>query len=838
MEKVYALVRILNAAANFDREYTYFVHPSQRGRIRRGSVCAVPYGNSNKLRSAVVTGFADSCDYPQIKPINEVLDYPVTLDDELLGLCSFMSERCFCTYGAAARTILPAGQTMETGNYYEAQPYDKSTLTLNEKGRFVCDYLAAHGRTKESVLAEEFAEDVSILLNSLVKLGAATVISVAREKVNEKKASLYRLAPTEEAELAAENPETLKSEKQKRIVGFLRDGGVISLAESREMFGAGQAIFTSLVKNKIIEKFELREERNYIPDKSDIEYYESPLSPLQQNALSAISSLMDCGEAKAALLYGVTGSGKTRVIIEACRKAVDRGQSAIVLVPEIGLTAQAVSVFESTFGDKLAVVHSMLSVGEKLDTVRRIRDGDAKVIIGTRSAVFVPAKNLGLLVIDEEQEHTYKSENTPKYHARDIARYRCAYNKCLMLLSSATPSVESFHKAATGVYSLIRLDDRYGNAALPECFTVDIRGDKRTENGKIISERLKEELKNTVKSGGQAILFVNRRGYNTQLSCLQCGEVYICPNCSVSLTYHAYGGDAYAGNNGYAGYAGYTGGKKNKLVCHYCGYIMNKPEKCGKCGSSRLGYYGYGTQKLQEELEEDFPGMECVRMDADTTGEKHSHEEIISAFREGRYDVLFGTQMVAKGLDFPKVGLVGVVSADSSLYMNDFRAGERTFSLFTQLAGRSGRGENKGKALFQTANPENEVLKLSLTQDYDKFYESEIALRKAVLFPPFCDIAVFTFSAETETDAGSAAEAMSGLIGKIYTEKYSDLPMIKLGPYREGIFRLRNKFRQRVIIKYKDKAASRKFLSECFLAISGKIPKTVKAEVDVNPPII
>jgi primosomal protein N' (replication factor Y) len=769
----------------------------------------------------VVTGFSDGCDYPQIKPIAEILDYPVTPDDELLGLCSFMTERFFCTYGAAVRTILPAGQEMETGTCYEALSYDKATL--NEKGGFVCDYLAARGRTKESELINEFGEDVKILLNSLVRLGAVAAISEARGKVNEKKTVFYRIAATEEAASAVETPESLRSEKQRKIVSFLKDGGIISVSEAQEMFGAGSSVFSTLAKSGIIEKFEKREERDYNAGETDIEYYESPLSPPQEEAFSVINGLMESGEAKAALLYGVTGSGKTRVIVEACRKSVNSGKSAIVLVPEIGLTAQAVSVFRSSFGDKLAVIHSMLSAGERLDACRRMREGKVSVVIGTRSAVFAPLKNLGLIVIDEEQEHTYKSENTPKYHARDIARYRCAYNKCLMLLSSATPSVESFYKAETGAYTLIRLDGRYGGATLPECRSVDIRGDKRTENGKIISSQLKSEIEKTVESGGQAILFVNRRGYNTHLSCLQCGHVYTCPNCSVSLTYHAYGGD---------------NGKLNKLVCHYCGYVMNKPDVCEACGSKRLGYSGYGTQKLQEELEEDFAGVECVRMDADTTSEKHSHEEIISSFREGKYDILFGTQMVAKGLDFPQVGLVGVISADASLYMNDFRAGERTFSLFTQLAGRSGRADRKGVALFQTANPDNEILNLSLTQDYDKFYKSEIALRKAVLFSPFCDIAVFTFSAETETDANSAAEAMSGLIGKIYTEKYPDLPMVKLGPYREGIFKLRNKYRQRVIIKYKDKAASRKFLAECFEAINGKVPKIVRADIDVNPPII
>ncbi len=823
MEKLYAFVRILNAAMAYDREYSYFVLPALREKIAIGSVCAVPYGNSNKPRAGVVTGFADECDYPQIKPISEVLDYPITLNRELIGLCAFMAERFFCTFGAAARAILPAGQEMETETFYEKLPYD--TSLLNEKGSFICDYLSAHGRVSEHKLREEFGGDITILLNSLTALGAVKPTTEINKKINEKKTFFYRLSSSDEGETAAENISSLKSEKQRKIVGFLKDGGALTPKEALGMFGAGAAVLSSLVKRGVLEKFEKRQERSYIQDMSKEPPGENGFSPLssdQARAFGEIEKLMESGQPKAALLFGVTGSGKTRVIIEACKKAVESGKSAIVLVPEIGLTAQAVTAFWGEFGEKLVVIHSMLSVGERLDACRRAKKGNA-VVIGTRSAVFAPVEDLGLIVIDEEQEHTYKSENTPKYHARDVARYRCAFNKCLMLLASATPAVESFYKAKSGLYSLIRLDSRYGDAILPECLVVDVRDDERVKEQKIISSKLKEVLKDTVQKGLQAILFINRRGYNTHLSCMKCGHVYTCPNCSVSLTYHAFGED---------------GGKKNKLVCHYCGYIKNKPALCEVCQSPNLGFGGYGTQRLESELEEEFPEIEAVRMDSDTTDVKHSHEEILSSFGEGRYNVLFGTQMVSKGLDFPKVALVGIVSADASLYMNDFRAGERAFSLFTQLAGRSGRGQSKGLALFQTSNPGNEILRLSVTQDYERFYESEISLRKAVLFPPFCDIAVFMFSGETESETNSAAEAMSGLIGRVHTEKYSSLPMVKLGPYREGIFKLKNKYRQNVIIKYRDKSSSRQFLSECLGLINTKIPKTVRVEIDINPPII
>ena len=822
MEKVYAYVRILNASRRFDREYTYYIPPELRERACPGIMCTVPYGNANKLRTGVVTGVSDECEYPQVKPVAELFEYPVPLNAETLELCRFMCERFFCTFGAAVRTVLPAGQEIETCVCFETREYDKSGL--NDKGAFIYDYLSEHGRTPENALKEEFGEEVSLLLRSLTKLGALAATIETRRKVNEKKLRLFRLAQNDDAAFAAENPESLKSEKQRQIVGFLKDGGVIGASEAQELFGAGRSVLTALCRSGILEQFERQDERTYYisEPRTRADISSLPLTPEQQTAFGEIERLMESGEPKAALLFGVTGSGKTRVIIEACKKAVSRGGSAIVLVPEIGLTAQAVEIYRRTFGERLAVLHSMLSVGERLDTCRRIQSGKIDVVIGTRSAVFAPLKNVGLIAIDEEQEHTYKSENAPKYHARDIARFRCAHHKCLMLLASATPSVESYYKAVRGVYSLIKLTSRVGDTSLPECRVIDVRRDKRAENGKMISSELADAINSNAARGLQSILFVNRRGYNSHLSCMHCGHVLMCPNCSVSLTYHAYG----------------EPNKRNKLICHYCGYVMNKPEKCPVCDSPHIGYSGSGTQKLQEELETDFPSLTCVRMDADTTSEKHSHDEIIRAFAQGEYDILFGTQMIAKGLDFPKVGLVGVVSADSSLYMNDFRAGERTFSLFTQLAGRSGRSENRGTALFQTYNPENEVLKLSLTQDYEKMFASEARLRRAVVFPPFCDIAVFTFSAETESDANSASEAMSGVIAKLHTEHYSAIPMIKLGPYREGVFRLRNKYRQRIIIKYQDKAISRRFLAHAYAEIDRLIPKSVRADLDVNPPII
>ena len=813
MIKVYAHVYVLDAAYGIDKRYAYFVLPEQRDIVDVGSLCVVPFGNSNRRRTAVVVDFSETSDYPQVKPIEEVLDYPVRLTDELLSLCSFMKERFFCTFGSAVKTILPPGIGIRSQRFWSSVPYDRERL--NDKASFIYDKLQCSGKLSETELMCEYGDEVVTLLRAMRGTGAVRMTTEVKKKVNEKLVTMYRLKKNEDGTYPLSD--SFRSEKQRCIVDFLAGGGSLSVADGEELYGAGRSVFATLEKNNVIERYVLRVDRNPLAPLCDEKYKNYTLSEEQNDAFKKLAELMDSGEPKAALLYGVTGSGKTKVIIEACRKCIADGKTAIVLLPEIGLTAQALGIYKTVFGDDLTVVHSMLSNGERIDGYRAATDGKAKIVIGTRSAVFAPLDNIGLIAIDEEQEHTYRSDMSPKYHARDIARFRCAYHKAVMLLCSATPSVESYFKAEKGIYTLLELKNRYGGLSLPKVELVDMRGDKRIGDGKYIGSRLADELEKTLKSGRQAILFVNRRGYSSHLSCQSCGYVFTCPNCSVSMTYHAYG----------------EFGRSNKLICHYCGYMTAKPVACPSCGGNHIGYFGCGTQKLGEELEELFPSASTVRMDADTTGEKNSHDEIIGAFGKGEYDILYGTQMVAKGLDFPKVSLVGVVNADTSLFMNDFRAGERTFSLFTQLVGRSGRSA-EGRALIQTNVPENEILRLAAKQDYEKFYKSEIEIRRAVVFPPFCDMAVFSFLGDTEEDADRAASSLNGLLRNFYAEHFASVPIVVLGPYREGIFKLKNKYRQRIIIKYRDSSAARRFLSATYIELIKAAPHTVRVELDVN----
>ena len=425
--------------------------------------------------------------------------------------------------------------------------------------------------------------------------------------------------------------------------------------------------------------------------------------------------------------------------------------------------------------------------------------------------------------MDEEQEHTYKSEMTPRYHARDIARFRCGRDGALMLLASATPSVESYYKAQRGVYTLVEMDRRATDVELPEVSIVDVREDERVQNRRLIGERLSAELAANTENGEQSILFVNRRGYNSFLSCQDCGSVVTCPNCSVSLTHHLYSGEY----------------KKNeKLICHYCGYTVRVPQTCEQCGGTHIGFFGFGTQKLQEELERDFSALKPLRMDTDTTGQKFSHDEILKSFASGENDVLYGTQMVAKGLDFPRVSLVGVVNADSMLYMDDFRAGERTFSLLTQLVGRAGRAGKRGRAVIQTFNPDNEILRKAALQDYVTFYESEIALRRAVLLPPFCDIAVLALSGPDEFALLEFANLLGEESRKLESAAPPDARVIRLGPFRQAVYKLNGKYRQRIVYKYKDNKASRAFLSELLVRSLKLAPQPISVEIDVNPAVI
>ncbi len=537
------------------------------------------------------------------------------------------------------------------------------------------------------------------------------------------------------------------------------------------------------------------------------------LSRAQTAAYEKILSL-PADKPRAALLHGVTGSGKTKVMLKLLDGVLQNGRTAIVMVPEIALTPQTVGIFCRRYGERVAVIHSSLGAGERFDAWRRIAAGDVDLVIGTRSAVFAPLPRLGMIVIDEEHEHTYKSESDPKYHARDVAAYRCGANNALLLLSSATPSLESYAKAKKGQYTLVELNERYGGARLPETEIVDMREELRHGNTSPISDRLAAAVRETVERGEQAILFLNRRGYNTALQCRGCGEPIVCPRCSISLTYH-------------------TGRDGGHLLCHSCGYRARPPRTCPSCGADALSYLGFGTQKIEAELSAALTGCRVMRMDADTTTGKQAYDRMLDAFRAGDADVLLGTQMVAKGHDFPRVTLVGVLSADSSLYVNDFRASERTFCLLTQVIGRAGRAERPGRALIQTFSPGNEILSLACRQDYPAFFEAEQALRRETVFPPFCDLAVLLLSSEDEQALFKAATDLKTRLLSLAEGGYHDLPLTVFGPFEAQVYKVNDRFRLRMILKCRNSPRLRGMLRELMVSFADE--RKVILSVDINP---
>lgn len=822
MNKAYAFVHIIDIAYGADKSYSYSVPLDLRESIHIGSVVVVPFGIANKKVSAVVTGFSESCEYPRVKPIISIMQYPFEVPSDLIKTCAFMKERFFCTFGSAFRAVIPPGVNLGTEIYYTVVE-GRDNQKLNDPAQILLREISLKGAANERDIVSEYGEDSRKLLASLVRIGALNRESRVPERLNEKNLFTYSLSVSpERASELAEDGEGL-TEKQRGLISLLLHYPAATMREIEDIGGYSAAIVNALIKKGLVERRETavcREAYSFSNVAKEGEYC---LSDEQKEALRGITELIDSNEARAALLFGVTGSGKTRVIIESAKAVIKRGRQVIILIPEIGLASQAVKAYAAAFGERLAIIHSMLSVGERTDTYRKILAGDIDVVIGTRSALFSPFARLGMIAIDEEQAHTYKSEMQPKYNAIDVARFRCFEAKALMLLASATPSIESYYKAKKGYYSLFTLKNRFGGAELPEVIIEDMRDDDSSFTDRLIGKRLSHELKNAKEAGKQALLFVNRRGYNSHISCRQCGYVYTCPHCSVSLTHHTYEGS--------------TKGVR-KMFCHYCGYVAPIPHQCELCGGDKIGYSGFGTQKLQDELENDYPDFKVTRMDSDTTGGKFSHDKLIDEFANGETDVLIGTQMISKGLDFPNVVLAGAVSVDSSLYMDDFRAGERTFSLVAQLVGRAGRAGKGGRAILQTYNPENETLRLAATQDYESFYESEIELRKAVVFPPFCAISVFGFSSASESDLESFANRFSAMLVEKHRKEYEDIKIIKFGPFKSGIYKIMGKYRQRMIIKYKDSARAREFLSAALSEGLSYAPRTVKLDLDVNPPII
>lgn len=802
-------VRLLDIPYHLDSVYTYYVPETVETFLSRGMFVLVPFGTANKKQSAIVEIPEHSGEYQTLKPIISVINTELALSEEMLATADFLRERTFCTTGDAVRRMIPAEAFEKAGEYYSAAD-GADVQSLNQKSRVVFDFIRTKGQVSASELAKAFSDDVRPLILRMVKSG----VIISELKLE----GAARIAEESIAVLCEDADETKLSAPRTpqtycALFERIRDAGRIPLGEL-----IAEGFTTSAAKGlekrgliNIVKQEKLRLPYMDFPVKNEA----VTLSPSQKRAKDELLAMAN-GKAHGALLYGVTGSGKTSVILSLCEDVVKRGETAIVLVPEIALTWQSVAMFSARFGERLAVIHSALSGGERFDTYRKIKRGDCDVVLGTRSAIFAPLENLALIVIDEEQEHTYKSDQSPKYSAKDVARFRCEKNGALMLLCSATPSVETFYRASTGVFSLVRLEGRYGKAELPKVTIADMRTSSGGGDFRIIGDLLAEKLIKNYEEGHQSLLFLNRRGYSSFLICRKCGGVMLCPHCSVALTFH-------------------TGKGEGSMVCHYCGYKTRPPKECPSCGSEHIGYMGFGTQALEEAVTALIPGARVLRMDADTTSAKHSRDEIIRSFSRGDADILLGTQMIAKGHNFPRVTLAAAVSADSSLYSDDFRAAERTFSIITQLVGRSGRSEEPGEAVVQTYCPDSETIRLGAEQDYDKFFANEIAMRRALVFPPFCDIAVFGISSGEERLSREFSATLAAELSRLRKEKYGDVPCVVYGPFEAPLYKLKNKYRMRLLIKHKNNAMSRALFSELLKTAEKTAAGKISVSVDINP---
>lgn len=800
-----ALVYVLNITYSIDKEYTY-ICPSNI-KIMRGSFVLVPFGNGDRKLPALVTKVYKGTENDKMKTIISSISSNFIISDDEIELAEYVKKTTFCTFSDALKRIIPYDYISKIEVYYECLK-DNSAHLKDEKKK-IFDYLIS-SRAYHSDVLKNF-NNPSRHLKELEKMGYIKPCVNIREPKKDAK-EIYAYANTDFDKSIFEKKNVPSSYKQ--IYDRISDANIIPINELQsEGFNRAQI---KAMENRGFIKFEEREKlripySNFIPEKK-----EYVLSVEQTKAFNQLKDLSDKETGAGALLYGVTGSGKSQVILSLCKYITSKGKTAIILVPEIALTWQCIELYMQYYGKKLAVIHSALSDGEKYDSYKRIMRGEASVVLGTRSAVFAPLKNIGLIVLDEEQEHTYKSELTPKYHACEVAKFRIKQSNGLLLLSSATPSIESYYRAKKGIYSLVTLKNRYNGEDLPHTIVSDMRKDELIDNDKpsIIGKTLSEMLIANNKEYKQSLILLNRRGYSSFVICHKCGETVMCPHCSSALTYHK---------------------KRNggMLVCHLCGYMTPMVKNCPSCSSEHITYEGYGTQSLEDNVKTILPNAKILRMDADTVKGKNSRDEIISSFEKGEYDVLIGTQMIAKGHNFPYVTLSSCVGIDASLYSNDFRASERTFDLLTQLEGRSGRSEDKGVALIQTYSPNSEIIKLAKKQDYEAFYNSEIVIRKNFTFPPFCDMAIITLTSEKENELIEYSHKCSSYLSSLCNKK-SGVPMQIFGPIECPIYKLKNNYRMRIVVKHKFNDSSREIFNN-FLLFASKENTSINVNIDINP---
>ncbi len=782
-EFVVAKIAISRAAYSFDVEYSYSVPASLRDAAKVGVRVIVPFGKGNKRSIGFITRtYAESEYNEKLKPILSVIDSESLLTEEMMKIIFWLKENTFCTFFDAYKSVVPTGFSYSFSKHYNLVNTYINDERLSSEERNIIEFLRINKNQREidNFLGSRNDPDKKRVVDSLIDKGFIEETESLKRRVGDESVKMVRLS---ERYLSGEEAFSF-TPKQSMVIKLLEESGSASVKEVCYMTNCTTTIIKRLCEKGILHEYKYEVMRDAVGDITERQNPEDILLNQEQtSAYEGIMSLVKSGNPAGALLYGVTGSGKTSVFIRVIDSVLKLGKTAIMLVPEISLTPQMVTKFKLLFGEKIALLHSSLSLGQRIDEFKRIKRGEARIVIGTRSAVFAPVSDLGIIIMDEEGEQSYKSDTSPRYHARDVGIQRCGHNGGLLLMASATPSLESFYFAQNHRFYLFELKHRYADVSLPKVEIIDMQKEAAEGNDSLLSRQLADKITETLEKNEQVILLLNRRGFTTYISCAECRQPVVCPNCNIPLTYHK---------------------KNNRYMCHYCGYTMDNNCVCPNCKSDKLKSGGVGTQRVEDEIARIFPSARILRMDADTTSSRYSYEENFKAFENHEYDIMLGTQMIAKGLNFPNVTLVGVVSLDKALFTGDFKSYERTFSLLTQVVGRSGRGQKPGFAYIQTFVPEHYVLNLAAQQDYDEFYAEEIALRQALIYPPFCDICVLGFSSTLESKAISASKWVTWLIGEyIKTHKVS-FPLRAIGPAPCTLEMINNKYRYRLILKSKN----------------------------------
>lgn len=812
MDKI-AVVVINGTTREFDRQYHYLVPQSLSDGLQAGMRVIVPFGGGNISKEGYVIGFAESSDFKNLKNIKKIIDVKPVVTPALIELAVWMKQRYICTYAAAIKCMLPAGIGIKSLRVVKLL---NSVKGLSPSKQAIIETLEANENELEIKELIGLCGVKSKLNDHIRALEAAGIIKVSEQystAVREKTIRVASLARSAAEVLEDIENGAFKRIQQIKVLEMLLDNDYIAVADIVRFAAVSPSVIEVLGRAGYLCFKDIEVKRDPLKHRSVIPTL--PLTPTDEQSavLKAAAAAVDKGLFSEMLLHGVTGSGKTEVYLQLIRHVLDRDRQAIVLVPEISLTPQMIERFRGRFGDLVAVQHSRLSPGERYDQWRLIGNGDVKVVVGARSAVFAPFKRLGIIIIDEEHENSYKSETTPKYSAAQIAAKRCVQDGALLLYGSATPSVDTFQRALDGEIGLLKLKGRANALVMPKVEIVDMRRELEEGNRTIFSTRLSEEIAGNIKKGQQTILFLNRRGYASFVLCRSCGIRLKCRHCNITMTYHS---------------------NDSRLICHYCGYTVKLPDTCPGCGSASIRQFGTGTQKVEEELQKYFPGCSVIRMDMDTTTGKHSHEEILDTFREKNINILVGTQMIAKGHDFPNVTLVGVLAADSLLGMDDFRASERTFQLLTQVAGRAGRGNLPGRVVIQTYNTEDYSITAACSHDYHSFFRQEADIRKRLNYPPFTNIACIIVSSVNDKLAFEKAKETAGFLTTLIIADEGDelLP----GPVRAPVSRMLNRYRWRLVIKCNSANRLVDMLAAAWDTFtSTKDRQDVQLNMDINP---